>query len=99
MATWVVTGDVLEIADGDARLEASKDQICNYFVKEAPGDGHLPPRDAGAVAQLEFSPYPVELALVLEPAIDRRGTTGNPEESLRLGSRSIKKTHIHGQKS
>jgi len=68
MATWVVTGDVLEIADGDARLEATTAQIYNYFVKEAPGDGHLPPRDAGAVAQLEFSGLPVSLAVVIAPA-------------------------------
>ena len=65
MKTWTVTQDVLEASDGQSRFSVTADQIYSSVIEHVPVWDDLPTGKHGAAAELEFSRYPVEMAVVL----------------------------------
>lgn len=66
MKTWVLNGDVLEIADGEVRISADADVVYASIVEDQPAWPDLPGGKCGDAERLRFSRYPVDLAAVIE---------------------------------
>ena len=62
---WIVTGDVLEIAAGDARLSVTADEVYASCIEGDHSQLHLPLRSFGDARLLQFSKYPVEILIVI----------------------------------
>ena len=65
MKSWVLNGDVLEVADGDARIPADADQVYASVIEEKPVWPDLPSGKCGDADSLRFSRYPVDLVAVI----------------------------------
>ena len=70
MKNWIISGDVLEIADGDARILANADQVYVSIIDQNPVWDDLLPGKIGDAASLTFSRYPVDMAVVLSAEPD-----------------------------
>ena len=68
MKTWVLNGDVLEIADGDTRIPAEAEQVYASVVEKIPAWPDLPAGRCGDTHTLRFSSYPADLSLIIETA-------------------------------
>lgn len=67
MKNWVLNGDVLEVADGGMRIPASVDQVYASVLESTPAWPDLAIGRCGVAAELKFSRYPVDLAIVIAP--------------------------------
>ena len=67
MKSWVLKGDVLEIAEDGASIAASADDVYSAIVENAPLWADLPPGKCGDAGGLRFSRYPVDFRIVLAP--------------------------------
>ena len=65
MKCWVLEGDILEIADGETRVAASATQVYTSITESDPAWVDLPAGKCGDAKHLTFSPYPVELLVVI----------------------------------
>lgn len=65
MKTWVLNGDVLEIADGSTRVPAGVEQVYASVIEERPAWPDLPGGKCGHAEHLRFSRYPVDLFAVI----------------------------------
>ena len=65
MKSWVLDGDVLEIADGETRIAADVNQIYDSIIQSNSVWSDLLPGKHGDARQLNFLPYPVDLTLVI----------------------------------
>ena len=74
MKSWVLNGDVLEVADGATRIPAQADHVYASVLEKMPAWPDLPAGKCGEAVGLQFSRYPVEMAVVI--AVD--GDTGRP---------------------
>ena len=103
MKTWVVSGDLLEIADGDLRVPVTAEEVYASILEESPAWPDLQAGKCGDAVGLEFSPYPVDLMAVLST-----GTHGSPcvtfEAQTQMGhcfpisKNAIRRGHIiHGE--
>ena len=70
MKRWVLNGDVLEVADGEARIAADADQVYGSIIELNPTWPDLPAGKCGDADKLRFSRYPVELAAVIMGGAD-----------------------------
>ncbi len=71
MKTWAVSGDVLKISAGDEQFVANVDQVYASIVEKNPAWNDLPAGQCGDAADLKFSSYPVEFAIVMGTTQDR----------------------------
>ena len=65
MKIWIISGDVLEVADGDIQISANADQVYASVIDQDPAWDNLLPGKSGDAASLTFSRYPVDIAVVL----------------------------------
>ena len=70
MKSWVLNGDVLEVADGEARIPAQADQVYASVIEKMPAWPDLPAGECGEAERLRFSRYPVDLAVVIAADTD-----------------------------
>ena len=74
MKSWVICGDVLEIADGEGRSPASTDDVYASVIEQIEIMHDLPTGKCGHAKRLEFSRFPVEFRAALAACPD----TGAP---------------------
>ena len=65
MKSWVLNGDVLEVADGATRIPADADEVYASVIEEKSAWPDLPGGKCGDADRLRFSRYPVDLAAVI----------------------------------
>ena len=65
MKSWVLNGDVLEVADGEVRIPAQVDHVYASVIEKMPAWPDLPAGKCGEAESLRFSRYPVDLAVVI----------------------------------
>lgn len=71
MKNWVISGDILEIADNGTRILANADQVYASIIDQNPVWNDLLPGKIGDAASLTFSRYPVDMAVVLSAEPDK----------------------------
>ena len=71
MKSWIISGDVLEIADGDIQISVNADQVYASIINQDPAWDDLLPGKSGDAANLKFSRYPVDVAIVLASEPDQ----------------------------
>ena len=73
MKTWVLNGDVLEVASGNLRIAADADQVYASIVEGTPAWADLPAGRCGYADRLRFSHYSVDMFALIEnePNSDR----------------------------
>ena len=65
MKSWVLNGDVLEVADGETIIPAEAEQVYASVIEKMPAWPDLPAGKCGDADRLGFSRYPVDLAAVI----------------------------------
>ena len=65
MKSWVLTGDLLEVSDGEICIPANADQVYASVLESAPAWPDLPAGKCGEAARLRFSRYPVDMNVVI----------------------------------
>ncbi len=65
MKSWVLNGDVLEVAEGETRIPADAEQVYASVVEKMPAWPGLPAGKCGDADRLGFSHYPVDLVVVI----------------------------------
>ncbi len=70
MKTWVLNGDLLEIADGNMRISADVDQVYASVIENKPAWPDLPGGKCGYAEKIRFSSYPVDLFAVISGSAD-----------------------------
>ena len=58
MKSWVIAGDLLEIADGNQRIPASADQVYASIIENQPVWDDLPSGESGDAAGLKYFTLP-----------------------------------------
>ena len=100
MKKWVLKGDVLEIADGEARILATADQVYASVIEEKPAWPDLPSGKCGDADRLRFSRYPVHLAVVIAGDVEARWPVVSFEartqkgESFRVSREAVARGHV-----
>lgn len=65
MKHWVLSEDVLEVADGEKLIPANAEEIYQSVLEGSPAWTGLAPGKSGAAQGISFSRYPVDLKLVV----------------------------------
>lgn len=65
MKSWILSGDVLEIAEGENRILASAEEVYQSVLEGSSVWKDLMPGKTGAAQGLSFSRYPVDLKLLM----------------------------------
>ena len=100
MKRWVINGDVLEIADGEARIPADADQVYASVIEEKPAWPDLPDGKCGDAERLRFSRYPVDLVVVIAGEAESRWPVVSFEartrkgESFRVSREAVARGHV-----
>lgn len=79
MKSWILSEDVLEIADGEERIPASVNQVYESVIESAPVWPDLVAGKCGAAKKLKFTRYPVSFFVVI--AADM--VTGRPSLAIK----------------
>lgn len=87
MRIWALSGDVLEIADGQRRTAATADEIYSSLVEEAPVCSDLPAGKCGDASTLNFSIYPVDWMVVMGANSATGGIAVSFEAETQTGER------------
>lgn len=100
MKSWVVNGDVIEVADGEARIPANVDQVYASVIEEKSVWPDLPAGKCGEADTLRFFRYPVELAVVIAadkdsgwPALSFEART-QKGESFAVSREAVSRGHV-----
>lgn len=70
MKSWVLNGDVLEVADGEMRFPADAEQIYTSVIEENSAWPDLLSGKSGDAKTLRFSHFPVDLAALISGKVD-----------------------------
>lgn len=74
MKHWILSEDVLEVADGEKLIPANAEEIYQSVLEGRPAWTDLAPGKSGVALDISFSRYPVNLKLLV--SVDE--TTGKP---------------------
>ena len=104
MKSWVLEGDVLELADGETRIPAEADEVYASVVEQRGALPDLPTGKCGDAARLAFSRYPVDMAVVIgtdeevgEPVVAFEARTQRAE-SFPVSKEAVLRGHVvHGE--
>ena len=100
MKSWVITDDLLEIADGNQRIPASANQVYASIIENQPAWDDLPSGKSGDAAGLNISRFPVDLVAVLqgdaiydEPCLNFEAHS-QQGESFPVSAEAVRRGHV-----